>query len=382
MIYSPTFDAYAKIAMEKGLIKPLKKVAQETEKEKAEKAYNTNAGKSVEEMLEEAHPESVMAGPSYDRFNGLVENLKERQDMMVMQVMKSPRAIQTQHQYVHAHKELLDETIKLGFMLDADDQEELMELADHCSEQMTKTAWFWYAAAGIAALLGVAALIGHSTDNPGTQGLKNDIDAALDEIKEAVDEHNQLGVIVSPFVDLLGNLKTSTMQIDDKIGVINKDLIGLKTKRDAERDQFVKEVVSQLFQSGDAKMIETMVAENKKDLRLVMQSAPDIIEAMTDADKKYPNEHWQVVSDFIGWWEKWVPGAQPEWVDAVKQVQVLQTSCASYQQQLDNTIISLNQLKSLVEKSSNAPLDQKGAPMSEDKDREQKEIEAYLASKK
>lgn len=149
---SEIFDNFVKIAQEKGLVS-------EDAPEKAKKKLENNpradsqsikdiealygvkpdAPKNMEykrNIIEDAHPDSVIISPSYDKLNGLVENNNERQDIILNIVNKPPNGQLTNHKYA-AEQELLLSLVRLGNDLDNHDNEELRVLADTCLEQVS-----------------------------------------------------------------------------------------------------------------------------------------------------------------------------------------------------------------------------------------------------
>lgn len=174
---SEIFDNFVKIAQEKGLVA-------EDAPEKAKKKLESNpradsqsikdiealygvkpdAPKGMEykrNIIEDAHPESVVISPSYDKLNGLVENNNERQDIILNIVNKQNNGQLTNHKYA-AEQELLLSLVRLGNELDNNNNEELRVLADTCLEQLSseKKKLVKSAAAPVAIIAGVAAIFG------------------------------------------------------------------------------------------------------------------------------------------------------------------------------------------------------------------------------
>ena len=118
---SEIFDNYVKIAEEKGIVskdapEKAKKILEETGRADSrsikdiEKLYGVKNDtlKSMEykrNIIEDAHPDSIVIAPSYDKLNGLVENNNERQDIMLRLVNKMPNGQLDNHKY--AQKDLL-----------------------------------------------------------------------------------------------------------------------------------------------------------------------------------------------------------------------------------------------------------------------------------
>lgn len=136
---SDIFDEYAKIMMDKGLIKKSnvmtsdekEKDSDYEEKIKALYGINLKLNNSNKNIIEQAHPDKVIIAPSYDKLNGLVEDVQERHNVMVGICNKPVNGNLTQHRY--AEKQLLNELIRLGNDLDNQEEEKLSKLADECA---------------------------------------------------------------------------------------------------------------------------------------------------------------------------------------------------------------------------------------------------------
>lgn len=169
---SDVFDNFVKIAQEKGMIsndsedsrKKLEKThrADSLDISAIEALYGVkpNAPKDMEyerNIIEDAHPNSVVISPSYDKLNGLVENENERQNINLHIVHKTPDGLLTQRKY--AENNLVLSLVRIANDLDNKGQENLRILADAClmqaSQPMTKIA-----VGPLAIGLVVAAVIG------------------------------------------------------------------------------------------------------------------------------------------------------------------------------------------------------------------------------
>lgn len=151
---SEIFESYAKIAEEKGLVK---KASTESNKKDLEetgradslsitditKLYGVkpDAPKEMQyerNIVEKAHPESVVFFRSYDKLNSLVENINERQDILLHIVNKeSPDGQLTNRKY--AEKELTLALVRVGNDMDNRGQDDLRALADTCLTQVVPT---------------------------------------------------------------------------------------------------------------------------------------------------------------------------------------------------------------------------------------------------
>ena len=163
MRHSDIFDDFAKIAIEKGLIskgspEELKRKLEENPRidsldiSAIEALYGVKPDTSKDmqykkNIIEDAHPNSVVVSPSYDKLNGLVENLNERQNIIMNIVQRIPDGHIVNRKY--AEQQLLLTLVRIGNDLDNKNQTELRTLADVCLEQtaivakkvnLTKTA--------------------------------------------------------------------------------------------------------------------------------------------------------------------------------------------------------------------------------------------------
>ena len=139
---SDIFESFTKIALEKGLISNAEESDKASTKRdsKTKSLYNLDIDKPEDmkydrNIIEDAHPESVIVSPSYDKLNGLVENENERQDITINIINKVPRSTFTNHKY--AQKELLMTLVRVANDLDNSDKDELRVLADVCLAQIS-----------------------------------------------------------------------------------------------------------------------------------------------------------------------------------------------------------------------------------------------------
>lgn len=171
---SEIFEAFVKIAEEKGLVT-------DYSSEKARKALENNprmaalTAKDIEKLYgvkpdatkgmeydknisQLAHPEPAVVSNSYDKLNGLVENINERQNILLNIVNKPVNGLLTNHKY--AEKDLILSLVRLGNSLDNQNKDKLRALADTCLIQVSNKNIEKKAALPMLALLGVPALIG------------------------------------------------------------------------------------------------------------------------------------------------------------------------------------------------------------------------------
>lgn len=205
---SDIFDEYCRIMEEKGHIrkdaqksKSPTRVEKETsedyrEKIKALYGIDIKLNDSDKSIIEQAHPETVVVAPAYDRMNGVVENIQERHNVMTGIALKRNNGNLTQHRY--AKKELLDELVRLGFSLDNEGEEEFATeitsiAAEFANEKPIKkeaivpalvagalaSPWFWGAVAGVGTWGYVKSNFLGYID----QGVKNDTERAIEALK-------------------------------------------------------------------------------------------------------------------------------------------------------------------------------------------------------
>ena len=156
---SEIFAAYAQIAQEKGLIKQAQKEPKESKELKEYKnsvypragsdtiaaiealyGVKPDAPKEMQydwNIVEKAHPNQVILAPSYDKLNGLVENVNERQRILINIMQKPVNGHLTHKKYA---SELVDQLVSVATDLDNREMDELRELADTCIMQLSEAA--------------------------------------------------------------------------------------------------------------------------------------------------------------------------------------------------------------------------------------------------
>lgn len=213
---SAIFESYAKIAKDKGLLKTAQAKESKELKEYKDAVYprvgsdtistiealygvKPDRPKSMDyehNISENAHPNSLVIAPAYDRLNGLVENINERQRILINIMQKPVNGHLTQKRYASA---LMNELVKAATDLDNHDIAPLRELADTCITQLNKQAilpaaapfaflgiglWGW--AAISASVLGAAYLFNHINDPD--KGLVHNLDNALEKLDALIGE--------------------------------------------------------------------------------------------------------------------------------------------------------------------------------------------------
>lgn len=201
---SDVFDEYCRIMEEKGHIrkdaqesKSPTRVEKETsedyrEKIKALYGLDIKLNDSNKSIIEQAHPETVVVAPAYDRMNAVVENIQERHNVMTGIALKPNNGNLTQHRY--AKKQLLDELIRLGFNLDNEGEEELAKQATIIAAEFAEEKPIKKEAAAIttAIALGIGAVAawGFVKNNflgYVDQGVKRDTERAIGALNDMMD---------------------------------------------------------------------------------------------------------------------------------------------------------------------------------------------------
>lgn len=178
---SEIFENYANLISHPELIKKAEeKPKTRTDPSAMQLLYGLNPSGDEKDLLDQAHPDPVIYAPSYDKLNGLIENLKERQNIMIGIVHKPPQSRLTSSKYAAPIQNLSDELIRLGFQMDNANENELRILADQCAERIQKQAWIPLAIGAVAAGLGLIYMIQNHAYT--AQGIRNDCQKTIDAL--------------------------------------------------------------------------------------------------------------------------------------------------------------------------------------------------------
>lgn len=204
---SEVFDNFIKIAQDKGMIsedapEKAKKILEKTHRADSldisaiEALYNVkpNMPKDMEyerNIIEDAHPNAAIVSPSYDKLNGLVENLNERQNILLNIVNKTPNGHGTLHK--NAKKDFVLSLAKVGNHLDVQKANKLMVLADVCLSQLAiKKHAFAPVAIGIAAAVGALYAQQHMSFT--NEGFQKNHEKLIGEIDDLLNSNSNFGV--------------------------------------------------------------------------------------------------------------------------------------------------------------------------------------------
>jgi len=375
--HSDVFEEYVKIALEKGLISDEKETKTSPKKEEKKELSNAEifygvSDKSNLDLMHEAHPKTIVMGPSYDKFNGVVENLEQRSNIMQFIALKNPQILQTNTRYIKARQDLVNETIKLGFYLDNKNQESLMKLADACTEQLSKEA-DWKSVILKMLGLGAAAAVGASIAAeyyPGSQGFKNDCKRLLIEIEEAVKDYPDLGTKVASFVRLVSEANDCSQNLDSLLAPITNEHIQISSIKDKkEKNEALKKLGQRIKSSGDLQNIKNTASKLKEYIDEFVETAPTIIEQMQKAPEKYEEATstiWYNIKKVFR------AGVLPDTEDVVKHIQSMTKSSLEYKTKIDESldeVLALTKIPSLVTQKKSKKSEDKfnqGKPLSDE----------------
>jgi hypothetical protein len=168
---------YAKIAEQHGLIKK----AQETKNDNVRYdsvplsdiglLYGVEPNGKEDHIFDQAHPETVIVGRSYDAMNAVIETPQQRQSIMSSVALKTPNGNQTQRRYIDISHKLTQSLINAGFATEGRN-EKLMRLADSCAERqvkrLEKKAYAHAVIGGAIAAIGLIYYFGYSATSAAT----------------------------------------------------------------------------------------------------------------------------------------------------------------------------------------------------------------------
>lgn len=250
---SEIFESFVKIAQEKGLLSESEH-AEHTEKdfhetnprhdslsiEQIGKLYNTKSDRPKDmdyerNIMEDAHPDSVVISPSYDKLNGLVENENEGQNIRIRIVMKQPDGHLTQRKY--AQKNLILSLVRVANELDNSGNNELRKLADACLAQASqkkieKTGYATLIVGAIVAAVGVLYAKQHLRFH--SDGWDADFEKAQKEINDLLTANTSWGVgyeYTPSFIQTVTQLQSILTELDAAVKKVMPSLDEVQAPR-------------------------------------------------------------------------------------------------------------------------------------------------------
>lgn len=287
--HSDMLELFNKVAEENGLFEqPFIALAKDEESDKKSDIdpiallYGKQKDvKTIDELLEEAHPDVAVKSPAYDLMNGVVENLHQRQRVMVDIALKTPRVLQTNYRYVKASQDLLEETTKLGFLLE-NKKSTLMSYSDNCTDELIKEAFAWAAIVPVLKYVGIfAAGVGAtalaSNANPGSLGILNDLNNAKKEVLDVMRKHHKYSLSLFPFTSLLDNTHSAISSLEDLDIEFSNQRASLAALPKDERINAVISLYNQMASSKKDEKILEFIKKCNDMLSAVVEAAPLII---------------------------------------------------------------------------------------------------------
>ena len=224
---SEVFDNFIKIATEKGFVSTSE--AEHTEKNTKNPRWDSLDISAIEALYgvkpdapkdmdyenniaEVAHPNSVVISPSYDKLNGLVENINERQNILLHILYKEPEVgSHTQKKYPlnpsliypntlgnvakRAYQNLILSLVRVGNDMDNKEKDDLRVLADTCLSQLHLQGFKKQAIIpwliGASLILAVTYMQQHLDDTD--QGLKQNYNKLQSELQDFANASTSLG---------------------------------------------------------------------------------------------------------------------------------------------------------------------------------------------
>lgn len=264
---SEIFDNFVKIAQEKGMIsedapEKAKKALEQNPrwssdtKEVIEKLYDLKPDSPKEmqykkNIAEVAHPDPAVVSPAYDRLNGLVENINERQNILLHIVNKNNDGLLTQHRY--AEKELILSLVRIGNNLDNQDKDELRILADACLFQVSAkplkklgfaAALLFNPITGIAAAFG--ALYAQQHLDNFSEGFEQNHQRLISELDDFLKSNDNFGVGVKYKPEFISMVQDFKNKLEDLNDAYQKTLPLINSFEMPKTDQVAKEIISKI----------------------------------------------------------------------------------------------------------------------------------------
>lgn len=280
---SEIFDSFVKIAQEKGMISndssDAKKKLEETLRADSlslsdiEALYGVkpDSPKSMEyehNIMEVAHPNSIVVSPSYDKLNGLVENEIERQNINLHIVMKTPDGLLTQRKY--AEKELILSLVRLANDLDNKDKEKLRILADTCLLQVTNKS---LKKEGVAPMLVIGLIAGtigaiyaHQHLPNVDKGLQNNYTRLISELDDFLKSNADYGVGYEYDNEILEDVRGVKDRLTKFYSLYEK----------------IKPILRSLEMPRDLKAAEVIAVSQKSETEVVIKAYNALIENITN----------------------------------------------------------------------------------------------------
>lgn len=229
---SEIFEAFVKIAEEKGLVSkssPEENIADLSKSHRADslsiddisKLYGVKPpapedAQYKRNIIERAHPDPLVITPSYDKLNSLIENNNERQDILLHIVNKNNDGSIVQRKY--AERELILSLVRVGNDMDNRGQDELRALADVCLRQsnpIKKQGQLQVIIPIIGAIVGGLYAKQHLRFH--SDGFDADYEKAINELDDLLSSNSNFGVgydYKPEFVGVVNDVKNKLSELN------------------------------------------------------------------------------------------------------------------------------------------------------------------------
>lgn len=218
------------------------------------KLYNLKVNVKGRNIVDEAHPEILVAFDSYDKLNGVLKNDNQKQDITINILNRKQHAGLVNEKYA-AQSKLLNSLVKTANYLDAKDAT-LAMYADKIITDFDKEILQKEAALPVAAMLAIpAALVGilywQQHSDSAQLGFVQNVERMTDEIKDILDDtafvtgrtySDQFKKIMRTAQTQISQLNTLYQQVKDKLTSLRQPTSAeelLEISKDVENQELV-----------------------------------------------------------------------------------------------------------------------------------------------
>jgi len=368
------FDAYAQKMEDQGFIK---KASDEDLKRDIYDLKTLGPDGKPYDMLDKAHPETIVVSKSYDAVNGIVENLKERSSIMNMIARKAPRIQMTNERYVKAVEDLIQETLKVSMLLDSKGYASLSKQALICTENLVKeadgtTSNIIAGTAGVAATalgfavsstvglivapLALAGALLWISQHPMSAGFRSDLEKAISECDEAINGwasgQKGLSTVMNPVISKMKEILSDVDHFYSRVDIIKSDILEIKLETNPKaKEKALYNFNARYLKSGqdqDMKLLSKRIQDNTSAL---ITALPDILIELKEAPKKY-HENW---GDETGLWGSigrlWFTPTGTDVEDAITALQLVQDGFAELNGYMNSFLASMTEISSRMPSS-------------------------------
>ena len=293
MSNSDIFNEFAKIATKQGLIKTAQdESGRNTDKSRVEKLYNLKPSSPKEmeykkNIAEIAHPDPKVLSSAHDKLNGLVENINERQNIILNIVTKNNHGQLIHPKY--AKKDLLLSLTRIANDLDNKNNEELRKLADYCLLQMSgqklvKNAFFDPLTIGIGISLALGAIYAYYHLPNINQKYRTNYKNLIQDLDDLINTEKKW---YGGGYDLTPGFKKRLLNVKKTLSNLNKDYNSYISACESTAYPQNNEEKINFAKTPEGKRIEAKVKQFKNSIN---NRVPLIIEELANLKKIVGNE--------------------------------------------------------------------------------------------